>query len=192
MQDEATGESSVHLTVDGDSRTLKFDEGCSLMEALRQNGIDSVLNGCTEGVCGACNVINEDTGGVVRSCLFPAERFDGATVTTAAGLVDDETGELHPVQAAFLDHGAAQCGFCIPGMIVSAVKLLRDNDDPAREEIAQALNGNICRCTGYVQQFDAIEDAAARMRGESDGDQRRASTDGGCVGCECDIGGDAA
>ena len=192
MQGEVGDEPVVQLTVDGEPKTITFDEGSSLMDALRQNGIDSVLNGCSEGVCGACNVINEDTGGVIRSCLFPAERFDGATVTTAAGLVDDETGELHPVQAAFLDHGAAQCGFCIPGMMVSAAKLLRDNDDPTREEIAQALNGNICRCTGYVQQFDAVEDAAERMRGESDGEGARAATDGGCVGCDCGVGGDGA
>lgn len=192
MQGEVGDEPVVQLTVDGEPKTITFDEGSSLMDALRQNGIDSVLNGCSEGVCGACNVINEDTGGVIRSCLFPAERFDGATVTTAAGLVDDETGELHPVQAAFLDHGAAQCGFCIPGMMVSAAKLLRDNDDPTREEIAQALNGNICRCTGYVQQFDAVEDAAERMRGESDVEGARAATDGGCVGCDCGVGGDGA
>ncbi|MDS0294902.1 (2Fe-2S)-binding protein [Halogeometricum luteum] len=192
MGDEVTGQSSVELTVDGEHRTITYREGSSLMQALRDNRIDSVLNGCSEGVCGACNVLNEDTGGVVRSCLFPADRFDGAELTTAAGLVDDETGELHPVQAAFLDHGAAQCGFCIPGMMVSAAKLLRENDDPTREEIASALNGNICRCTGYVQQFDAVEDAAARIRGETEtSEQSSAVTDGGCPGCDCGFGGES-
>lgn len=188
METEPTTDSAVELTVDGEERTLTFTEGASLMAALRANGVTSVLNGCDEGVCGSCNVLNEETGRVVRSCMMPAEQFDDAELTTAAGLVDDETGELHPVQSAFLDHGAAQCGFCIPGMIVSAVSLLRENDDPTRAEVARALNGNVCRCTGYVQQFDAVQDAAARLRGDAASTPAgEPATDGGCPGCDCDV-----
>lgn len=186
MRMESSSSSSIELNVDGEERRLTFSQGANLMEALRANGITAVLNGCNEGVCGSCNVLNEETGRVVRSCMMPAEQFEDTELTTAAGLVDDDTGELHPVQSAFLDHGAAQCGFCIPGMIVSAVSLLRENNDPTRAEVARALNGNICRCTGYVQQFDAVQDAAARLRGDTESTpQGEPATDGGCVGCDC-------
>lgn len=155
---------TIDVVIDEEPETLEFRKGESLMKALRRAGHYSVLNGCSEGVCGACNVMYGDNQ-IVRSCLVSAEKYDGEELTTARGLTGED-GSLSPVQEEFLDFGAAQCGFCIPGIVLSATKLLRENDDPSREEIRQALNGNICRCTGYVQQFEAIESAAERMRNE--------------------------
>ena len=153
---------TIRLQIDGESEQLDTEPGETLMSALRRAGHYSVKNGCDEGVCGACNVILGDEG-LTRSCLVPAVSCDGAEVMTVEGLLDDE-GELHPLQEAFLDHGAAQCGYCIPGVLLSGYDLLQRNRDPTKEEIADALSGNICRCTGYVQQIEAIQAAAERLR----------------------------
>lgn len=136
------------------------------MSSLRRAGHYSVKNGCDEGVCGACNVILGE-GGLTKSCLVPAASCDGKEVMTVKGLLDDE-GDLHPLQEEFLDRGAAQCGFCIPGVLLSGYDLLQENDNPSDAEVADALSGNICRCTGYVQQIEAIQAAAERLpRAES-------------------------
>ena len=157
---------TIRLQIDGESEQFDIEPGETLMSALRRAGHYSVKNGCDEGVCGACNVILGDEG-LTRSCLVPAVSCDGVEVMTVEGLLDDE-GELHPLQEAFLDHGAAQCGYCIPGVLLSGYDLLQRNRDPTEEEIADALSGNICRCTGYVQQIEAIQAAAERLRdGES-------------------------
>lgn len=152
---------TITVDVDGEREVFEFDAGATLMEVLRANGHYSVKNGCSEGTCGSCNVLYGDNQ-MVRSCLVPAEQYDGEELTTAKGLVADD-GSLHPLQEEFLDHGAAQCGFCIPGMILSGVQLLEKNPDPTEAEIRHAFQGNICRCTGYVQQFEAVERAAERM-----------------------------
>lgn len=154
--------------IDGDPVELDYRQGDSLMDALRRNEYYSVKHGCDEGVCGACNVLLGDDR-LVQSCTLPMEQYDGDNITTAAGLTGED-GSLHPVQEAFLDHGAVQCGFCIPGMVVSGVKLLRDNDDPSRQEIRQALDGNLCRCTGYVQNVEAIAAAADVVRQDGGND----------------------
>lgn len=166
MASENGGNNMIDVVIDDREETLEFENGASLMQALRQNGHYSVKNGCSEGICGACNVIYGENQ-IVRSCLVPAERYDGEELTTSEGLVDDD-GSLHPLQREFLDHGAAQCGFCIPGMILSGVQLLEKNSDPTEDEIRRALRGNICRCTGYVQQFEAVQAAAERMQGDQD------------------------
>jgi carbon-monoxide dehydrogenase small subunit len=153
---------TIRLQIDGESEQFDIEPGETLMSALRRAGHYSVKNGCDEGVCGACNVILGDEG-LTRSCLVPAVSCDGVEVMTVEGLLDDE-GELHPLQEAFLDHGAAQCGYCIPGVLLSGYDLLQRNRDPTEEEIADALSGNICRCTGYVQQIEAIQAAAERLR----------------------------
>ena len=153
---------TIRLQIDGESEQFDIEPGETLMSALRRAGHYSVKNGCDEGVCGACNVILGDEG-LTRSCLVPAVCCDGVEVMTVEGLLDD-AGELHPLQAAFLDHGAAQCGYCIPGVLLSGYDLLQRNRDPTEEEIADALSGNICRCTGYVQQIEAIQAAAERLR----------------------------
>jgi carbon-monoxide dehydrogenase small subunit len=158
------GTETIAATINDEPEELDYSEGDSLMDALRRAGYYSVKNGCSEGVCGSCNVLYGENQ-IVRSCLVPAEQYEGENLTTAEGLVDDD-GTLHPVQQEFLNHGAAQCGFCIPGMILSGVQLLRKTDDPTESEIRQALRGNLCRCTGYVQQFEAIRDAADRVDAE--------------------------
>jgi len=166
MSPETGEEETIDVTVNGRSASLEYKEGDTLMKTLRREGYYSVKNGCSEGVCGACNVIYGDNQ-VVRSCLVSAEQYDGEELTTAEGLVDED-GSLHPLQEEFLEFGAAQCGFCIPGMILSGVQLLEKNDDPSEEEIRGALHGNICRCTGYVQQFEAIKSAAEKMRNKKE------------------------
>ena len=129
-----------------------------LREVLRLTG---TKEGCGEGECGACSVIVD--GEVINSCLVPVCQVDGASVTTVEGLARD--GRLDPLQQAFLEYGGAQCGICTPGMLISARALLDSNRAPTRDEIKEAIAGNLCRCTGYIKIIDAIEHAA-RM-GES-------------------------
>jgi carbon-monoxide dehydrogenase small subunit len=164
MAPESNSDTTITCAVDGEQVTMECEEGDTLMEVLRREGVYAVKNGCSEGVCGSCNVMYGENQ-MVRSCLVPAEQYDGEELTTAEGLVADD-GTLHPIQEEFLNYGAAQCGFCIPGMILTAAQLLEKNPDPTDEEVKQALQGNICRCTGYVQQVEAIQDAAERMRTE--------------------------
>jgi carbon-monoxide dehydrogenase small subunit len=117
--------------------------------------------GCGEGECGACTVIVD--GRVVNACLYPAPEVEGREVTTIEGLLGEDH-RLSPLQQALVDHGAIQCGFCTPGMILSAKVLLDENPDPTDDEIRRALVGNLCRCTGYVQIVEAVKAAAARGR----------------------------
>jgi len=163
---------SIRLRVNDEEEFLRLDAGETLLEGLRDAGHYEVKNGCDEGVCGACNVILGDEG-VTRSCLVPAARCDGEEVMTVKGLLDDD-GDLHPLQEEFLARGAAQCGFCIPGVLVAAYDLVQRNEDPTESEVADALSGNICRCTGYVQQIEAIQAAADqvdRTEGRVEADQ---------------------
>jgi len=152
---------SIQITVNGDQEQLTIESDETLMQALRKAGYYSVKNGCDEGICGACNVILEGDE-LTKSCLVPAASCDGEDVMTVKGMLDDD-GELHPLQEEFLEHGAAQCGYCIPGVLLSAYHLLQENEDPTEKEVADALSGNICRCTGYVQQIEAIQAAAERL-----------------------------
>jgi carbon-monoxide dehydrogenase small subunit len=124
-----------------------------LRDALRQTGTHL---GCEHGVCGACTVMLD--GRTVRSCLLFAAQADGAEVTTIEGIATDEA--LHPLQMAFQQHHALQCGFCTPGMILAALELLRDNAEPSDEEIRVGLSGNLCMCTGYVNIVRAVRAAA--------------------------------
>lgn len=162
----AETQETLELTVNGEDVTLEHQEGDTLMKLLRRAGYYSIKNGCSEGVCGSCNVLFGDNQ-ITRSCLVPAEQFEGEQITTAKGLVDDD-GNLHPVQQEFLNYGAAQCGFCIPGMILSAVQLLENNETPDEDQVRQSIRGNLCRCTGYVQQVEAIKAAAERMTEQDD------------------------
>lgn len=134
--------------------------GDSLLDLLRRIGFTGVKNGCDNGDCGACAVLVD--GRAITSCDYPARAAEGKKVTTVEGLAPE--GRLHPLQAAFLDTGAVQCGFCTPGMLISAVELLDRNPDPDETEIREALRGNLCRCTGYTKPVEAVRLAADRMR----------------------------
>jgi carbon-monoxide dehydrogenase small subunit len=125
-----------------------------LREDLRLTG---TKEGCGEGECGACSIIVD--GEVINSCLVPICQVEGARITTVEGLARD--GRLDPLQQAFLEFGGAQCGICTPGMLIAARVLLDSNSHPTREEIKEAIAGNLCRCTGYVKIIDAIEQAAS-------------------------------
>jgi aerobic-type carbon monoxide dehydrogenase small subunit (CoxS/CutS family) len=150
----------VDITVDGIRRSAPIDPGESLMDLLRRLGHKSVKNGCDNGDCGACSVLLD--GRAVNACLVFAAKVNGRSVRTAESLASP--GVLHPLQRAFLDLGAVQCGFCTPGMLVLAADLLARNPHPTETEVREALQGNFCRCTGYVKPVEAILTAAADMR----------------------------
>ncbi len=145
----------VAATVDGTELLLDV-----LRERLGQPG---VKEGCGEGECGACTVLVD--GLSVNACLFPALEAEGKSVTTIEGLLRPGS-RLSPLQDAFVEKGGTQCGFCTPGMIMSAQALLSCNADPSADEIREALSGNLCRCTGYVQIVESVQAAAAALRGE--------------------------
>ena len=135
-----------------------------LLDVLRIHlGLPGTKEGCGEGECGACAVLVDDV--LVDSCLVPIAQVEGARVTTIEGLV--KAPEFAAVSEAFVELNATQCGICTPGMIVAAIALLRRHPAPSVEEIGEGLAGNLCRCTGYVKIFDAVEQAAATMRGQS-------------------------
>jgi len=153
------------VTVNGRPRDVSVEAHHTLLEVLRVDlGLTGTKECCLVGECGACTVILD--GRSVDSCLVLALETDGAAITTVEGLARD--GALDPLQTAFLDHGAAQCGFCIPGQLVSARALLRTNPHPTRAEVEDGLAGNLCRCAGYEQIIEAVLDAANNgARGEA-------------------------
>jgi carbon-monoxide dehydrogenase small subunit len=151
------------LTVNGEDRDLVVASYKTLLEVLREDlALTGTKHGCELGECGACAVLLD--GELVLSCLVAAVECQGRSVVTVEGLREGPV--LHPLQTAFADHGAAQCGYCTPGMLIAAKSLLERNPDPSREQIAEGLSGQICRCTGYLQIFDAVAAAAQVMRGE--------------------------
>jgi carbon-monoxide dehydrogenase small subunit len=146
----------LHITVNGDEYHLLVDTHRTLLEVVRdQIGLTGTKNGCGAGECGACTVLVD--GRPVNSCLMLAVEADGREVLTIEGLARGDV--LHPIQKAFVENGAIQCGFCTPGMVLSTKALLDRNPDPTREEILQGLRGNLCRCTGYVKIVKAVEAA---------------------------------
>jgi carbon-monoxide dehydrogenase small subunit len=145
------------MTVNERQLTVEVEADEILVDVLRDRlGLIGTKIGCNEGECGACTIIMD--GEPVLSCLVPAMRAQGSTIITIEGLSHGD--ELHPLQQAFLDHGAVQCGYCIPGFILSAKALLDRNPHPTRDEIKEAIAGNLCRCTGYVKIIEAIEAVA--------------------------------
>jgi aerobic carbon-monoxide dehydrogenase small subunit len=151
---------SVSLTINGQSVTRDVEARTLLVELLRQDlGLTGTHVGCDTSQCGACVV--HLNGKSVKACTMLALQADGAKVTTIEGLAKD--GELHPMQAAFREHHALQCGFCTPGMIMSAVDLIQHNPKPSEREIREWLEGNLCRCTGYHNIVKAISAAADTM-----------------------------
>ena len=151
----------VGFTVNGEPVEVSFAPYKTLLEVLREDlGLTGTKHGCELGECGACAVLVD--GAPVLSCLMLAVECEGRSVQTIEGLASGTT--LHPLQAAFADHGGSQCGYCTPGMIMTAKALLDGEPNPSRERIKEAIAGNICRCTGYNQIVEAIEGAAAELR----------------------------
>ena len=153
---------TVELQVNGQLRRAQVSGSTTLLELLREQwGLTGTKDGCGEGDCGACTVILD--GQPTKSCLVLAVQAQGSQVTTVEGLAGDD-GSLHPLQQAFVDTGAVQCGYCIPGMLLAAKALLDANPRPNRAEIKTALSGNLCRCTGYSKIVTAVEQAAQQMQ----------------------------
>ena len=155
----------IHLTlrVNGEETPVSFAPYKTLLEVLREDlGLTGTKHGCELGECGACTVLLD--GRPVLSCLVLALECGGRSIETIEGLARGP--ELHPLQAAFADFGGSQCGYCTPGVIMTAKALLEANPNPTKEEIKQATAGNLCRCTGYLQITEAVERAAAELRGE--------------------------
>ena len=153
----------IELIVNGKTERLDVPGGKRLLDVLREDlHLTGVKEGCGEGECGACTVLMD--GEAVHSCMVLAGQLTGHTVTTIEGLEED--GRLGVLQNAFVEMGAVQCGYCTPGMIMSAAGLLNRTPDPTEEEIRVALSGNICRCSGYVQIVAAVKAAAEVLRQE--------------------------
>ncbi len=150
----------IKFSLNGESVELEIEPHLTLLQLLRDKlELTGTKEGCGMGECGACTVLVD--GKTVNSCILPAMEVDGKSVTTIEGLTDAQ-GNLHPIQKAFIEYGAVQCGFCSPGMVLSAKALLDENPKPTEEEIRHGIAGNLCRCTGYLQIVQAIRVASGQ------------------------------
>jgi carbon-monoxide dehydrogenase small subunit len=166
LPNESQKTAQIRLTLNGEATDVSFAPYKTLLEVLREDlGHTGTKHGCELGECGACAVLVE--GKPVLSCLLLAIECDKKNVLTVEGLGAD--GKLHPLQDAFADLGAAQCGYCTPAILVTAKALLDVNPNPSRDQIREALSGNLCRCTGYQQIFEAVEAAMVKIAGETNG-----------------------
>jgi carbon-monoxide dehydrogenase small subunit len=155
---------SLELLINGELHEVFVDSSKTLADVLREDiGLTGVKVSCDSGNCGACTVLID--GKAVKSCLMLAVQARGKKITTIEGLANGT--KLHPLQNAFVEHFAVQCGYCTPGMILTAMALLDKNPSPTEAEIKEALSGNICRCTGYVKIIEAVLDAADKMRADT-------------------------
>jgi len=163
LPDESQKTAHIRLTLNGEQTDVSFAPYKTLLEVLREDlGHTGTKHGCELGECGACAVLME--GQPVLSCLLLALECDRKSVLTVEGL--GTNGKLHPLQDAFADLGAAQCGYCTPAILVTAKALLDQNPSPSRDQIREALSGNLCRCTGYQQIFEAVEAAMIKIAGQ--------------------------
>lgn len=153
----------ISFILNGERTEVAFAPHKTLLEVLREDlALTGTKHGCELGECGTCTVLVD--GRAVLSCLMLGLESEGRDIKTIEGMA--EGAELHPLQVTFADTGAAQCGYCSPGFLLVAEELLKKNANPTRDEIKEALSGNLCRCTGYIKIYEAVELAAARMRGE--------------------------
>lgn len=152
---------SVTFTLNGKPVTTSVEPRTTLLRALREMGTTSVKRGCEEGECGTCTVLVDEIP--QKSCMLLAYEAEGKSILTSEGLVGPD-GALHPVQQAFVDEGAIQCGFCTPGMVLVTYALLRKKTNPTEKEVKEYLSGNLCRCTGYSGIFRAVHKAAKMLR----------------------------
>jgi carbon-monoxide dehydrogenase small subunit len=151
----------INLKVNGTDYSFEVSEFETLLELLRDRlGLLGVKEGCGKGECGACTVVMN--GKAITSCIVLASHAHNSEIITIEGL--SKNGKLHPIQEAFVDEGAVQCGFCTPGMVMSSYALLMKNNNPSEDEIKTALEGNLCRCTGYQKIISAVKEAAKRLR----------------------------
>jgi carbon-monoxide dehydrogenase small subunit len=151
----------LRINVNGTWREVVTQPGRLLLDLLREDlGLTGTKKGCEKGECGACTVLMN--GKAVVSCLIPASKADGAEILTVEGMAQGD--RLHPLQQAFWEEGAVQCGYCTPGMLISAKALLDENPGPSMEEVKRAISGTLCRCTGYTKIIQAILTASAKMR----------------------------
>jgi carbon-monoxide dehydrogenase small subunit len=152
---------TIRFILNGESMEVEIEPHLTLIQLLREKlELIGTKEGCGMGECGACTVLLN--GKTVNSCIFPAIEVDGKAVTTIEGLADAQ-GNLHPIQKAFIEYGAIQCGFCTPGMVLSAKALLDENQKPTEEEIRNGIAGNLCRCTGYIQIVQAIKAVSDKL-----------------------------
>lgn len=150
----------LKCVVNGREVTLRVDPGRNLVDVLRRDlGLTGVKVGCEEGECGACTILLD--GKPVNSCIIPVMKAQGRHILTIEGLAEE--GELDPIQEAFIEAGAVQCGFCTPGVVLSAKSLLDEMENPTKEEVREALSGHLCRCTGYLQFYDALKLAVEKI-----------------------------
>src|SRR5216683_8361778 len=158
-----TAKAKIALELNGEPLEVAFAPHKTLLEVLREDlNLTGTKHGCELGECGTCTVLVD--GRSILSCLMLGLDAEGRAITTIEGMADGAT--LHPLQDTFADTGAAQCGYCSPGFLLAAKELIEKNPKPSRDEIKEALSGNLCRCTGYIKIYEAVELAAARMRGE--------------------------
>ncbi len=156
----------ISLKLNGESHTREVESRLLLVHLIREDlNLTGTHIGCDTTSCGACTVILN--GRPVKSCTVFAVQADGAEITTVEGLA--QNGNLHPIQEAFMEKHGLQCGYCTPGMMMTSVALLKDNPSPTEEEIRWGISGNLCRCTGYVNIVKAVQYAAEKMKGESNG-----------------------
>ena len=155
---------TIQFVINGQSVEIEVKPWRTLLEMIRENlNLTGTKEGCGHGECGSCTVLMG--GKTVNSCLVPAAEADGQEILTIEGL--SEAGSLHPIQEAFVERSGMQCGFCTPGMIISAKALLDRNSDPSEKEIREAMAGNFCRCTGYTKIVESIDAAARALREET-------------------------
>lgn len=163
MTEAMNQKAHIQFTLNGEAAEVAFAPHKTLLEVLREDlGLTGTKHGCELGECGTCTVLID--GRSILSCLFLGLDAEGREVTSIEGMADG--GRLHPLQDTFADTGAAQCGYCSPGFLLAAKELIDKQPKPTRDEIKEALSGNLCRCTGYIKIYEAVELAAARMRGE--------------------------